>query len=70
MGDDLLLQHLKQYLERNYPPDCISVEWPNGEDPVIRFEWFSGKQKDFGYTSQRREIVFEKYNEYWRAHPK
>jgi len=72
MENDLLLQHLNQYIARNYPPDSISREWALGEDSdeeflVIRFEWFSGKSRDFGYSSERYEIVWRAFNQYWKS---
>lgn len=63
--NDLLLRLLNLWIGRNYPPDILSIEYPD-ESPVIRVEWFSGKKFEFGYTKTRWDAVWERFNEFWQ----
>ena len=50
------------------PPDILSMEFAGdqmGDNIVIRFEWFSGRVKDFGYTEERYKDIWEVFNKYW-----
>ena len=67
MVKDLALQLLDMYISQDKVPDILSMEWPNGEDLVIRFEWFSGESKDFGYSYERYKGVWEAFNQYWNS---
>jgi len=61
---DLILQLFDLYVERGYPPDVLSKEFPG---PVIRLEWFSGKRREFGYTKARWDLMFDEFNRFWRS---
>ena len=47
-------------------PDFLSREYrsSNGDWLVIRFEWFNGKIKDFGYTRERFNCAWNLLDDY------
>ena len=68
---ELIEQLFDLYVRRNYPPDILSVEYGSDENGIndqrfIRFEWFSGKTKEFGYTPKSYSAIWDKFNGYWR----
>jgi hypothetical protein len=65
--EDLIIQLFNLWVSRNYPPDILSVEWPNDKQ-VIRFAWQSGKMREFGYTQARYDVIWQVFNDYWNDH--
>ena len=70
---ELILQLCDLYVRRNYPPDILSVEYGADEDGItderiIRFEWFSGKTRDFGFTNKAYSAIWDRFNSYWKRH--
>ncbi len=71
----LIIQLFELYVRRSYPPDILSVEYGPDEDGInekrfIRFEWFSGKVREFGYTNEAYGAIWKRFNEYWNSKPK
>ncbi len=74
---ELIEQIFELYIKRNYPPDILSVEYGSDENGInengindkrmIRFEWFSGKSREFGYTSKSYGAIWDRFNSYWNT---
>ncbi len=64
---ELLLHLFDLYVGRSYPPDILSREHGDDDKMIIRFEWFSGKSREFGYTEKAYNAIWEKFNSYWKA---
>ena len=63
---DLLVQLLNSFIDRKDPPGILSLEYP-GDSMVLRFEWFGGEIRDYGYTKARWDVVWTRFNEYWKS---
>ena len=70
----LILNLFDLYVCRNHPPDMLSSEVVLGQNDnekrVIRFEWDSGKVKDFGYTHKTYTAIWEKFHTFYNHDPK
>jgi len=72
MVDDLLVRLLDSWIVQNKVPDELSVEFDEDskgyENPIIYFRWLNtNKEKIYGYTKKRFDIVFDKFNAYWNS---
>jgi hypothetical protein len=63
---DLIERLFLAYIKNNNAPDILSIEFVSDNKSVIRLEWFSGKVKDFGYTPERFNRIWDIFNHYWR----
>ena len=69
MQTDLLVQLLEKMITSGRPPDILSREYSEiGDDCVlvIRFEWFTGRVMDFGYSRERYDAAWKRFNDYWQ----
>lgn len=62
---DLLVQLLDLWISRGDPPDVMSKEWDGDDTLKIRFEWFTGRCREYPYSKQRFDAVWEAFNRYW-----
>lgn len=63
--NDLLLHLLNIYIDKGDPPDVLSIECPD-DTPVISFGWLTGDSIIYGYTKDRWDIVWTRFNEFWQ----
>lgn len=63
---DLLVQLFDVYAAKGRPPDVLSREIDIYGNPIIQFEWLSGKIKIYPYTQNRYWQVWERFNSYWK----
>ena len=64
--NDLLLQLLNIYIDKGDPPDVLSIEYPD-DMLVIRLGWFGGCGINLGYTKARWDLVWARFNGFWRS---
>ena len=62
---DLLVQLLDVFIDRKDPPDILSIEYP-ADLMIIRFEWFGGEIREYGYTRPRWDAVWTRFNRFWQ----
>jgi hypothetical protein len=69
MPDDLLVRLMDSWDILDRFPDELSLEFGKGsedDDPVIYFRWFdTNREKIYGYTKERYEEVWGRFNRYW-----
>mgnify|MGYP001594289114 CR=1 FL=1 len=66
MHTDLLIQLLDNMIDHGKPPDILSREFEEGK-AVIRFEWFNGHIKEFGYTPARYDAAWRRFQSHWNG---
>lgn len=71
MSDDLLVRLMDIWEVLDKFPDELSLEFGKGsedDDPVIYFRWFdTNREKVYGYTKERYEKVWDRFNGYWNS---
>ena len=60
------LEILNKFIDSGSPPDHLSREWPDGDDPVIHFAWFCGTRVNLPYDSKIYDAVWNRFQGFWR----
>lgn len=62
----LVVQLLSLWIAQGRPPDVLSREWTGENEPLIRFEWFTGRVREFPCSSSAYDQAWGMYQSYWR----
>jgi hypothetical protein len=66
MSEPLLIQLLNLWISQGRAPDVLSKEWTSEGVPLIRFEWYAGRVREYPCTAVVYDLAWRIFNEYWR----